>query len=73
MPNNKLLNELPSQRPLVSVDFDIDGYPTVHIDDRDASYAMAMHALKQRPTRPAIINLRLTREPCNGRVTKAHT
>ncbi len=73
VPNGKMIDALPNQRPLVSVDFDIDGYPTVHIDDRDASYAMAMHALQQRPERPAIINLRLTKEHCNGRVTAAHT
>ncbi len=56
---NNVLHRLPNERTVVSVDFDIDGCPTVHIDDRDASYAMAMHALKQRPTRPAIINLRV--------------
>ncbi|KPQ23729.1 MAG: hypothetical protein HLUCCA13_12330 [Halomonas sp. HL-48] len=73
MPNNQLLQRLPFQRPLVSVDFDVEGCPTVHIDDTEASYRIACHALKQRPERPAIINLRLTVEPCNGRVTAAHT
>lgn len=73
MPNNKLLSELPSQRPLVSVDFDIEGSPTVHINDQDASYHLAQHALKTRPKRPAVINLRLTKEHCNGRVTPEHT
>ncbi|NYS60092.1 LacI family DNA-binding transcriptional regulator [Halomonas salicampi] len=73
MPNNQLLQRLPFQRPLVSVDFDVEGCPTVHIDDTEASYHIACHALKQRPERPAIINLRLTVEPCNGRVTAAHT
>lgn len=73
MPNNQLLQRLPFQRPLVSVDFDVEGCPTVHIDDTEASYRIACHALKQRPERPAIINLRLTVEPCNGRITAAHT
>lgn len=73
MPNNQLLQRLPYQRPLVSVDFDVEGCPTVHIDDTEASYRIACYALKQRPERPAIINLRLTVEPCNGRVTAAHT
>ena len=50
MPNNKLLSELPAQRPLVSVDFDIDGSPTVHIDDQDASYHLAQHALNNAAT-----------------------
>lgn len=73
MPNNKLLNELPAQRTLVAVDFDIEGCPTVHIDDTAASYKIARHALSELPRRPAIINLRLTKEVCNGRVTTEHT
>ncbi|CAM0557706.1 LacI family DNA-binding transcriptional regulator [Vreelandella titanicae] len=73
MPNNKLLDELPAQRTLVAVDFDIEGCPTVHIDDTAASYKIAQHALNQLPKRPAIINLRLTKEVCNGRVTAEHT
>jgi DNA-binding LacI/PurR family transcriptional regulator len=73
MPNNKLLDELPAQRSLVSVDFDIEGCPTVHIDDTDASYKIAQHALSHPPKRPAIINLRLTKEHCNGLVTPEYT
>lgn len=73
MPNNQLLNRLPAQRPIVSVDFDVVDCPTVHIDDSEASYHIACHALKQQPRRPAIINLRLTKEACNGRVTPEHT
>ncbi|MGS2743856.1 LacI family DNA-binding transcriptional regulator [Halomonas sp. LS-001] len=73
MPDNRLLDELPSQRLLVSVDFDIEDSPTVHIDDQEASYHIAQHALKTRPKRPAVINLRLTKEHCNGRVTREHT
>lgn len=73
MPNNKLLDELPAQRSLVSVDFDIEGCPTVHIDDTEASYKIAQHALRHLPKRPAIINLRLTKEACNGRVMPEHT
>lgn len=73
MPNNKLLSELPTQRTLVAVDFDIEGCPTVHIDDTAASYKIAQYALSQLPKRPAIINLRLTKEVCNGRVTAEHT
>lgn len=73
MPNQKLLNELPFQRTLVTVDFDIEGYPTVHVDNTAASYRIAQHALRDSPKRPAIINLRLTKEACNGRVLPEHT
>lgn len=73
IPNNKLLGELPSQRKLVAVDFDIEDCPTVHIDDTAASYKIAQHALRQPSVRPTIINLRLTKEHCNGRVTAEHT
>ena len=73
MTNNKLLNELPTQRPLVSVDFNIEGCPTVHIDDTAASYIIAMHALRTPPKRPAIINLRLTKEHHNGQIKPEHT
>jgi len=72
MPNNQLISELPPQRPLVSVDFDIKGSPAVHINDTAASQHIAEHALRQRPKRPAIINLRLTEQPCNGRITPEH-
>nr|WP_298250426.1 LacI family DNA-binding transcriptional regulator [uncultured Halomonas sp.] len=65
--------DVPAQRPLVAVDFSPEGYPAVHIDNEPASYAIADHALKSPPLRPAIISLRLTEQPCNGRVTEAHT
>nr|WP_290702415.1 LacI family DNA-binding transcriptional regulator [Halomonas sp. UBA3074] len=73
MPNHKLLDELPAQRTLVTVDFDIEGYPTVHVDNRAASYQIAKHALRTLPKRPAIINLRLTKQACNGRMKPEHT
>lgn len=74
MPSLMLLDELPlpSQRPLVAVDFGLEGCPTVHIDNEPASYAIAHHALETPPRRPAVLNLRLTKEPCNGRISGEH-
>lgn len=73
IPNNKLLDELPVQRALVTVDFEMEGYPAVHVDNTAASYRIARHALRDLPKRPAIINLRLTKQACNGRVMPEHT
>lgn len=73
MPSLLLLEELPlpGQRPLVAVDFDLEGHPTVHIDNEPASYAIARHALATPAQRVGVINLRLTRQPCNGRISDA--
>ncbi|WP_431025585.1 substrate-binding domain-containing protein [Halomonas sp. H5] len=65
--------DLPAQRPLVAIDFSPEGYPTVHIDNEPSSYAIARHALRKPTRRPAIVSLRLTESPCNGRVTEDHT
>jgi len=72
MPSGDLLDTLPDHAPLVSADFDIAGRPSVHVDDEPACYGIARHALRRPPLRPGIINLRLTAEPCNGRVTPDH-
>ncbi|RTR07239.1 LacI family DNA-binding transcriptional regulator [Halomonas nitroreducens] len=70
MPSMMLIDELqgPGQRPLVAVDFDLEGQPTVHVDDEPACYAIGRHALQTRPRRPAVVNLRLTKHPCNARI-----
>jgi len=70
MPSLMMLDELPrlGERQLVAVDFDLEGYPAVHVDNEPASYAVARHALSARPKRPGIINLRLTKHPCNARI-----
>ncbi|MBD3895659.1 LacI family DNA-binding transcriptional regulator [Halomonas sp. ML-15] len=73
MPTLALLGDLPHHQPLVAVDFDIEGRPAVHVDNRQACYAIARHALATPTRRPAVVNLRLTQEPCNGRVSPAHT
>ncbi|MFP4138706.1 MAG: substrate-binding domain-containing protein [Halomonas sp.] len=72
MPSAELLDTLPAQAPLVSADFDIEGRPSVHVDDEPACYGIARHALRRPPRRPGIINLRLTVEPCNGPITADH-
>jgi len=64
----RMLEQFPSQKPLMAVDFDIVGHASVHIDNQFACLNIARHTLRQRPRRPAIINLRLTAEPCNGRI-----
>ncbi|MFY0992039.1 LacI family DNA-binding transcriptional regulator [Halomonas sp. C05BenzN] len=73
MPSESLLETLPTQPPLVAVDFDVEGRPSIHVDDEPACYTVARHALSRTTRRPAIINLRLTAEPCNGRITRTHT
>ncbi|EWH02206.1 LacI family DNA-binding transcriptional regulator [Halomonas sp. BC04] len=73
IPTSELLDSLPVQASLVAVDFNVTGYPSVHIDNEPACYAIARHALTAlRPKRPGIINLRLTAEPCNGYITPDH-
>ncbi|TFH86328.1 LacI family DNA-binding transcriptional regulator [Billgrantia azerbaijanica] len=69
MPSLKLFADLPAERPLVAVDFSIEGHAVVHVDNEPASYAIARHALRTPPKRPAVVNLRLTEQPCNGRIT----
>ncbi|MCK2184549.1 LacI family DNA-binding transcriptional regulator [Halomonas getboli] len=68
MPSPALLGDLPSQRPQVAVDFDIEGRASVHVDNEPAAHAIARHALKTPPRRAGIINLRLTERACNGRI-----
>ncbi len=70
MPSLMLLDDLPlpGQRPLVAVDFDLEGHPTVHVDNEPASYGIARHALQTPTRRPVVINLRLTKHPCNARI-----
>ncbi|GHE21558.1 LacI family DNA-binding transcriptional regulator [Halomonas urumqiensis] len=72
IPSLALLESLPSQSPLVSVDFDIAGRPTVHVDNEAACHAIAAHALRTPAKRPGIINLRLTATPLNGRISSDH-
>ncbi len=69
MPNQKMLADLPSRHPFVTIDYDLEGCPTVHVNNEQASYAIACHALAHLPQRPAVISLRLTKNPCNGCVT----
>ncbi len=70
MPSLLMIDALPhsDQRPLVAVDFSPAGYPAVQIDNEPASHAIASHALTAPPRRPAVIGLRLPRQPCNGRI-----
>jgi DNA-binding LacI/PurR family transcriptional regulator len=48
------------QKRLIVVDHKIEGYGSVNIDNREASYQIAKHALKQTPKNPAILALRIT-------------
>ncbi|MDR5865492.1 LacI family DNA-binding transcriptional regulator [Halomonas koreensis] len=73
MPSLRLIADLPPQRPLVAVDFDIEEHASVHVDNEPAAYAIARHAMGTRPRRPAVITLRLTEQPCNGRISPEHT
>ncbi|MBW6389878.1 MULTISPECIES: LacI family DNA-binding transcriptional regulator [Halomonadaceae] len=74
MPSDELFDSLPLDASLVAVDFNVSGHPSVHVDNEPASLAIADHALTATPRRrPAIVNLRLTREPCNGRIAPGYT
>lgn len=68
LPDPQMHEQLPHQRPLMAVDFDIAGHASVHIDNHSACLNIARHALRRRPRRPAIVNLRSTAEPFNGRI-----
>ncbi|WP_104202286.1 LacI family DNA-binding transcriptional regulator [Billgrantia saliphila] len=74
MPTSDVFDSLPVNAALVAVDFNVAGHPSVHVDNEPASFAIADRALRAKPRRrPAILNLRLTVETCNGRVTPEHT
>ena len=74
IPTTELLDSLPLQASLVAVDFNVAGYPSVHIDNEPACYAIARHAVTSRSSRrPAIIGLRLTVAPHNGYLTAEHS
>lgn len=70
MPNPQQLRELlrPERQPVVTIDLDIPGYPSIHVDNENTSYKLACHALAHRPQRVAILALRLTSAYCNGRI-----
>ncbi|WP_234987105.1 LacI family DNA-binding transcriptional regulator [Halomonas cupida] len=72
MPDDHMMSELPAHRPLVAVDFHINGRPTVHIDNEPASWAITRHALRHPPKRVGIVCLRLSATPHNGRLTAGH-
>lgn len=71
MPSH-MISELPSHRPLVTVDFQLNGHPAVHIDNESASRAIARHALRHPARRIGIACLRLSATPYNGRLTAQH-
>ncbi|QPP48686.1 MULTISPECIES: LacI family DNA-binding transcriptional regulator [Halomonadaceae] len=74
MPSDELFDSLPLDASLVAVDFNVSGHPSVHVDNEPACLEIADHALTATPRkRPAIVNLRLTREPCNGRIAPGYT
>ncbi|MCG6660647.1 substrate-binding domain-containing protein [Halomonas kenyensis] len=73
MPSDELFDSLPLNASLVAVDFNVAGHPSVHIDNEPSCFEIADHALSVKSRkRPAIVNLRLTETPCNGRVTPEH-
>lgn len=74
MPSDELFDSLPLNASLVAVDFNVSGHPSVHVDNEPACFEIADRALSVMPRkRPAIVNLRLTLEPCNGRIDPKHT
>nr|WP_267963283.1 substrate-binding domain-containing protein [Halomonas sp. MCCC 1A11062] len=74
MPSAELFDSLPLHAALVAVDFNVAGHPSIHVDNEPSCFEIADHALSVAPRkRPAIVNLRLTAEPCNGRIDPQHT
>lgn len=66
--NVKLVDELSvSVKPVVTVDFDIEGKPSINIDNEEAAYQVAQHAL-QKGDNVAIFGLRLIDSPSTCRI-----
>jgi DNA-binding LacI/PurR family transcriptional regulator len=62
--NTELLAQLPTiQKPLVTIDFDINTAPSVNIDNEEAAYQVAKMALQAHNKHPVILGLRLLDEP----------
>lgn len=59
-PREEELEQLVAQnKPIVTVDFVLDGYPSVNIDNRGSAAALAQHALRSRSSAVSILGLRL--------------
>lgn len=73
-PRNPLLVEQLKTVPkhVVTVDFDIDRDASVNIDNEQASYEVAMHALQSKTDNVAILGLRLLDENVLCRVYEHH-
>ena len=66
--NVNLIKELAaSPKPVVTVDFDIDNKPSINIDNEDAAYRVASHALNKGDS-VAILGLRLIDSPATCRI-----
>lgn len=66
--NVNLIRELAaSPKPVVTVDFDIDNKPSINIDNEEAAYQVASHALNKGDS-VAILGLRLIDSPATCRI-----
>ena len=66
--NKKLGEELGAlSKPVVTVDFDLEGRPAVNIDNEDAAYQVARRAIAKED-RVAILGLRLIDSPTTCRI-----
>ncbi|MCZ8529799.1 LacI family DNA-binding transcriptional regulator [Alteromonas sp. PRIM-21] len=66
--NSNLVKELAvSPKPVVTVDFDIEDKPSINIDNEEAAYRVASHALKEGDN-VAIFGLRLIDSPSTCRI-----
>ncbi len=66
--NTKLGEELKQQsKPVVTVDFNLEGCPSVNIDNEEAAYQMAMSALNEGEN-VAILGLKLIDSPTTCRI-----
>ncbi|MER2492092.1 LacI family DNA-binding transcriptional regulator [Catenovulum sediminis] len=68
--HNPLFERVVQQgKPIITIDFDIDEYPSVNIDNQQAAFDIANHVLEKKPESPAILGLRLIHSDRVCRIT----
>jgi DNA-binding LacI/PurR family transcriptional regulator len=72
-PSNDRLDELLHyKKEIVAIDFQIDGFPSVNIDNAGASRKIASHAFNSRPSNPVVLGLRISNSNKICRLSDSH-
>lgn len=58
-------------KPCITVDINIEGYPSINIDNYQAAYDIASHVFMSDPMQPAILGLKLISSDRVCRITQA--